>query len=306
MSKRTKITTLEGFNRDAVVNFKQIYSDPLIKLKKYDEAYTLLGASLDKNGFPATGLTEDYKEPTIGSKMPKKVQGTRRALEILLDLTEGTLKNNSSYWNTFQLRIGSEALTWNLRDNMDLLKYLFALGQSIVCDGLVNIAQDSKVEYVIFSEDQEAAGRVTGRKSLKKAYNLAEELDIETKVNILATYGILVDASNVNSIIDKIDEQIETDAEEFLIRANDGFLVTRSLVSKALDAAVLTMEDGAIYHGEVILGYDRQSAAENLAKNEVLQKIIKAKMSGDMAILKEAMKTENGKTEDKKPVKAKD
>lgn len=292
MSIRTKITTLEGFNRDVTVNFKQIHSDPLIKLKKYDEAYTLLGASLDKNGFPATGLTEDYKEPTAGSKMPHKVQGTRRALEIALDLAEGTLKNNSPYWHTFQIRIGSEALQWDLRDDMDLLKYLFALGQSIVCDGLKNIRQDSKVEYVIFSADQEAAGRVLGRKSLKKAYNLAEELDIETKINILATYGILVEASNVNSIIDKIDEQIEADPQEFLNRANDGFLVTRSLVSKALDAAVLTMEDGAIYHGEVILGYDRQSAAENLAKREVLQRIIKAKMSGDMAILKAALNSE--------------
>jgi len=56
--------------------------------------------------------------------------------------------------------------------------------------------------------------------------------------------------------------------------------------------AVLTMEDGAIYHGEVILGYDRTSAAENLAKNETLQKIIKAKMSGDMDVLKAAFKAE--------------
>ena len=61
----------------------------------------------------------------------------------------------------------------------------------------------------MYSTEQEAEERVIGRKALKRAYNLAEELDIETKVNILATYGILVDASNINSIIDKIDEQIE-------------------------------------------------------------------------------------------------
>jgi hypothetical protein len=289
---RTKITTLEGFNRNVRVSFKQIYSDPLIKLKKYDEAYTLLGAGLDKNGFPSTGLTEDWSEPQIGNKIPKKNKGTRVQMETLLDLEAGTLKNTSKFWETFQIRVSSDALEWDLAVPQDLLKYLFALGQSIVCDGIKNIHNNSKVEFVLYSEDQEAEERVVGRKALKRAYNLAEELDIETKINILATYGILVDATNVNSIIDKIDEQIEADPEEFLLRANDGFLVTRSLVSKALDAAVLTMEDGAIYHGEVILGYDRQTAAENLAKNETLQKIIKAKMSGDMDILKAAFKSE--------------
>jgi len=289
---RTKITTLEGFNRNKIVNFKQISSDPLINLKKYDEAYTVLGASLDKNGYPATGLTEDFQEAKSGSKIPKKILGTRREMEILLDLEEGTLKNNSNFWSSFQIRVGSESLEWDLRNPQDLLKYLFALGQSIVCDGLKNIGLDANVEYVLYSTEQEAEERVIGRKALKRAYNLAEELDVETKVNILATYGILVDASNINSIIDKIDEQIETDPEEFLIRANDGFLVTRSLVSKALDAGVLTMQDGAIYHGEIILGYDRSTAAENLAKNETLQKILKAKMSGDMDILKAAFREE--------------
>jgi len=290
MKYRTNITTLKDFNRNVRVNFKQIHSDPLIKIKKYDEAYTLLGAGLDKNGNPSTGLTEDYTEPTTGNKIPKVVKGTRLALEQELDLPEGTLKNTSNYWSTFQIRVGSESLEWNLADPQDLLKYLFALAQSIVCDGLKNIGNNSKAEFVIFSADQEASERIVGRKALKKAYNLAEELDLETKINILATYGIIVDASSVNTIIDKIDEQIENDAEDFLDRANDGFLVTRSLVTKALDSAVLTMQDGAIYHGDVILGYDKGSAAENLAKNEVLQKIIKAKISGDMDIIKDALK----------------
>jgi len=295
--KSKTIKTLKGFNRNVKVNFKQIYSDPLIKMKKYNESYTLLGAGLDKNGLPATGLTEDHKEPVIGGpKIPTVTKGTRRALEEELDLAEGTLKNTSPFWNTFQIRVGSEALEWDLSIGQDLLKYLFALAQSIVCDGLASIQLNSKAEFVIFSSDQEAVERISGRKALKKAYNLAEDLDIETKVNILATYGVIVDASNVNTIIDKIDEQIETDAEDFLERANDGFLVTRSLVTKALDAAVLTMQEGAIYHGEVILGYDRQTAAENLAKNEVLQRVIKAKISGDMDIIKDALKESRKET----------
>jgi hypothetical protein len=289
---KTKIQTLEGLNRNVLVNFKQIFSDPLIKMKKYTDAYTLLGAGLDKNGLPATGLTEDSTEPKVGNKIPKKIQGTRRALEIELDLAEGTLKNTSVYWNSYQIRVSSDPLEWDLSVPHDLLKYLFAMAQSIVCDGIKNIQAKSGYEFVIYSEDQEAEERITGRSALKKAYRLAEDLDLETKINILAVYGIIADASNVNTIIDKLDEQIEADPMLFLERANDGFLVTRSLVTKALDKGVLTMQDGAIYHGEVILGYDKQTASENLAKNEVLQKVIKAKMSGDMDIIKEALKGE--------------
>lgn len=289
---RTKIQTLEGFNRNLKVNFKQIYSDPLIKMKKYNEAYTLLGAGLDKNGLPSTGLTEDYTEPKIGNKIPKVIKGTRKVLERELDLEEGTLKNTSPYWAAYQIRVGSDPLEWDLRDPMDLLKYLFAIEQSIVCDGIKNIQGSSKYEFVMYSEDQEAEQRIAGRGALKQAYRLAEELDLETKMNILNVYGIIVDASNVNTIIDKLDEQIEANPTLFLERANDGFLVTRSLVTKALDKGVLTMADGAIYHGEIILGYDRQTAAENLAKNDTLQKVLKAKMSGDMDIIKQALKGE--------------
>lgn len=286
---RTKITTLAGFNQNVKVNFKQLYFDPLIKLKKYSDSYTLLGAGLTKNGFPSTGLTEDYAEPKEGNKIPKKVQGTRKAMERLLDLEEGTLKNTSKFWASFQIRIGAEPLEWDLTDPQDLLKYLFALDQSIVCDGISNVHNSSKYEFVLYSEDQEAERRIKDRSALKRAYQLAEELDLETKMNILNVYGIITDAANVNTIVDKLDECIERDPSIFLERANDGFLVVKSLVTKALDKAVLTMADGAIYHGEVVLGYDKQSAAENLAKNEVLQKILKAKMSGDMDIIKQAL-----------------
>ena len=286
-----KILSLDGLNRNVKVNFKQVHADPLIKMKKYVDAYTGIGPGLDKNGFPVTGLTEDFLEPKVGNKIPKKVQGTRRAMEIELDMPENSLKQTSSFWHNYFVRIGKESLELDLTNGHDLLKYLVIKAQSIVADGLTHVLDHSAIEYVLYSEDQEAEQRIKGRRSLKDAYNLAEKLDLETKMNILATYGEITDATNANSIIDKIDEKIEENPALFLKRANDDFLVVKSLITNALDKGILLMEDGAIYHGEVVVGHTKDLAASAIAEDKTLEAIIKAKLSGDMDLIKKALTT---------------
>jgi hypothetical protein len=287
-----KIETLEGLNRNVIVNLKQVHADPLIKMKKYVDAYTGLGPSLDKNGFPVTGLTEDYTVAVKPGAIPKKVAGTRIALEKELDLPEGTLKVTSPFWHTYFVRIGSDSVELDLRSPHDLQKYLFAIAQSNVADGLLEINSDSGIEFVLFSEEQEAAERVKGRQHLKDAYNLAEKLDLETKMQILALYGEITDSTNVNSITDMIDTVIEDNPEEFLKRANDDFLVYKSLLTHALDKGILIMEDGAIKHNDVIVGHTRDLAAQAIAGDKTLQTILKAKLSGDMDLIKKALTKE--------------
>lgn len=286
------IQTLEGFNRSKVVNFKQIYSDPLIKMKKYSEAYTRVGPALNANGYPVTGLTEDFKEPAKVGKIPAVIPGTRRALEKELDLPEGTLKPTSSYWDTFHVAVGSDVIELNLEDPQDLLKYLFLTAQTIVANGLSAIDSDSRIEFVLYSEEQEAETRVNSRKTLKEAYNMSEKLDLEAKINILAVYGVIVDSSSPNTIEDKIDEQIEKDPVKFISIVKDDYLVFKSLVTKCLDKGILIAADGGIYHNEVLVGYDKDSAAESLAKDATLTAMMKARLSGDMDLISSALKAQ--------------
>lgn len=283
-----KVKTLQGLNRNVVVQLKQIHFDPLIQLKKYDGTHTGIGPGLDKNGFPETGLTEDYKSASSGNP----VKGTRKAMEEMLDLAEGTLKQTSDYWHKFFVRVGSDPIELDLSSPHDLLKFLFCKAQTNVADGLSEISDNSKHEFVLYSEEQEAATRVQGRQSLKKAYALSENLDQETKINILAVYGEIADATSPNAITDKIDEYIEEDPDKFLQIAEDENLVMKSLVTKCLDKGVLIMKEGAIYHGEVMVGHDKESAAGALSKDKKLTTIMKAKLSGDMDLIKEALSTE--------------
>jgi hypothetical protein len=51
------------------------------------------------------------------------------------------------------------------------------------------------------------------------------------------------------------------------------------------------MEDGAIYHGEVVVGHTKDLAASAIAEDKTLEAIIKAKLSGDMDLIKKALTT---------------
>lgn len=283
------IKTLKGFNRNITVNLKMIYSDPLIKLKKYADTHTGIGPGLDKNGQPVTGLTEDYEIQETGKKMKTTVPGTRRVMERELGLPEGRLKQDSDFWPTYFVRVGSDPIEMELTSPHDMLKYLFLMAQSIVADGLKAIQTDSQVEFVIYSEEQEAVQRIEARTALKIAYALAENLDMETKINILAVYGEIADASSPNAIIDKIDEKLEEDPSKFLKIAKDGNLVSKSLITKCLDKGILTNKDGAIYHNEIVVGYSDNDAALAVEKDKVLQTILKAKLSGDMELIQSAL-----------------
>ena len=287
MSK--KIISLKDIDRSLTVHLKQIHSDPLIKMKKYADCNTGLGSSIDKNGFPVTGLTEDKEVRNTSGKSNTIIPGTRKEMEKLLDLPEGTLKQTSDYWSNYKIKVDSDPIKLELNQPHDLLKYLFALGQSNVANSLSEIDSSSQNEFVLYSEEQEAKDRVLGRKALKEAYILSEQLDLETKIKILSVYGEVVDSTSPNTIIDRLEARLEDDPEKFLQIAKDNKLVIRALLSQSLDKAVLTTKNGAIYHGDVVVGHTEDLAIQAISEDETLRAILKAKLSGDMKLIADAI-----------------
>lgn len=282
------IQTLKDFDRNRFVTLKIISADPLIKLKKYAETFTELGPGIDANGYPVTGLTEDkhWKTDKGGTKVTR---GTRLIMEQELDMVEGSLKQNAAFWITYSIKIGSDDINLDLRNGYDLLKYLFAHAQTVVANSIKEIETNSKAEFVLFSKEQESETKVVSRNHLKKAYALADSLDLETKMNILNVYGFIVESSQVNTIENKLMEELEKDPKAFLKMAEDDNLVYRSLITKALDKGIFELKEGGIYHGEIVVGYDKTEAAKSLAKDLKLVAVVKAKLTGDMDLIKSAL-----------------
>ena len=297
MDYNKDIASLDDLNRDHIVLVKQIASDPLIKLKKYDGATSNIGASIDRNGRAVTGLTEDRKTEAQPGKPLRTIRGTRPALESLLGLPEGTLKVSAPYWNTYSVKIGADVLRLDLADDMDLLKFLFLKAQSNVAKGVNDIGRSPDIEFVMYSEEQEAVQRNKTRSTLKEAYIASSKLDLQTQIDILAVYGTIASGTKASIVQDKLDEAIEADPKKFLSILEDSNLEVRALLKKALDRGVLTAENGAINHGEVSVGYDLDNATINTAKNLKLQAIIRAKLTGDMDLISEALGSPESKVE---------
>jgi hypothetical protein len=284
------VQTLTGFNRNQVVFLKQIAADPLLQLKKFDGTHTGVGASIDQNGLPVTGLTEDREIPSKSGKSTITVPGTRRVLEKELSLPEGMLKQQSDYWSSYFVKVGAEDVKLDLTNPYDLQKYLFCKAQTNVADGMKEVGDRSGLEFVMYSKKQEATDKIEKRSYIKKAYALAGQLDQATMIDILSVYGEQVDSTEPNVIIARIDDRIEENPKGFLEIAEGGFLVQHSLIAKCLDAGALLKKDGAIMHGEVPLGLTPDLAAEALAKNEKLQILLKAKVSGNAELIAELSK----------------
>lgn len=277
------IKSLKEVDRTKKVSLKIIHTDPLIKLKKFAGAYTTISPGLDSNGNPATGLTEDFK---TGNAMTK---GTRKAMEELLQMPEGELKNTSTYWDTFGIRIDSEKIDFDLSDDTDLLKWLFVKAQSIVANGYKELESNAKAEFLLFSEEQEAAIKVKSRRTLKEAFRISDSLDEESRRTILDVYGVDTSASSISVIENKLDEKIEEDPDKFIEISKDNDLELRSLFAKLTSAGIITTKEGNYVHNEVPLGYDKETSIQALKKNNNLQIILKAKLSGDMDLIRESL-----------------
>jgi len=278
------INSLSDIDRSQTVALKLLRVDPLIKLKKYNGAHTLLGPSLGKRGLPVTGLVEPH-ETLEGAK----VEGTRPQMEKILQMEPGTLQRSSPFWGTYQIRIGSDELRLELNDDQDLLKYLFLRAQSNVAIGLKDAGSSAKHEFVLYSDEEEASLAAKEGGYLRKAYRLADDLDAETKAEILSIYGMVVSTTKISTIETKINEQIASDAKKFLTIADDPALKHKALIRRCLDGGVLHLEDGVVKHGEVEVGMTIPLAAIAVSKNKPLETILKAKLSGDMELIKEAL-----------------
>jgi len=283
------ITDLKQVDRSMTYIVKQLRVDPLIKLKKYTGATTQIGPSMNGRGNPVTGLVEPHT--TLDGV---KVEGTRPQMEEILGMSPGTLKENSPFWGTYLVRIGAEDKRLDLSEKEDLLAYLFLRAQTRVALTLKNAGTKAAHEFVMYSPEEEDKLKAARGNFRRKAYALADELDLETKAEILSIYGQIVHTSKVNTIEAKINEQIDSDAKKFLAITDDPTLRHKALIRKALHAGVLHLEDGAVKHGEVEVGMTIPLAAIAVSKNKPLETVLRAKLTGDMEVIKKALAEAGG------------
>lgn len=253
-----------------VYTLRKIHPNTWSGIRLYNFSNEDIGAATDLQGLPVTGLTEDTYE--LNSKGNKElVKGTRVLLEEAMGLEAGTLKKGTTikpneFWINYNIRIGldDEHFDTNIPEKWLAVEFLKAQPQ--VAYGVTNIKARS--EYVLFTREEEAANSNKEKKSKRAAYALFEKLTLEDMAEILAVIGVKASSLTPSIVEDKLSDYMEEYPNKFIAIVMDPARKNKTFVRKALEKAILTMEDGAVMFNEILLGYDVDSAAAKLFSEE--------------------------------------
>ena len=210
---------------------------------------------------PWTGLTKwpttfDYVGPyytRTGSLYTGLTQADARRLEKALDREEGSLSANSSFWDTFAVKIGKKDLILNTDKPEDELKYLFLKGHKRVADGLA--AMNPSKDYVLINKDFEAEQTNKLNKVKREAYRNMDKMSIEDMRKCLRLYGMKPDTMSNELVEAKLTEQIEKSHEKYMLKwVNNPDKEMNYIIEEAIAKNIIRKSRSQYYFGTDMIG----------------------------------------------------
>jgi hypothetical protein len=137
-------------------------------------------------------------------------------LEKEIGFEQGKLSPNSSFWDTFAVKVGKKDTILDTDRPEDELKYLFLKGHKRVANGLNKITPAT--DYVMINRDSEAEEANKINKIKREAYREMDKMSIEDMRKCLRLYGIKSDTMSNELIEAKLTEQIEESPKKFIMK----------------------------------------------------------------------------------------
>jgi hypothetical protein len=137
-------------------------------------------------------------------------------LEKEIGFEQGKLSPNSSFWDTFAVKVGKKDVILDTDRPEDELKYLFLKGHKRVANGLNKITPAT--DYVMINRDSEAEEANKINKIKREAYREMDKMSIEDMRKCLRLYGIKSDTMSNELIEAKLTEQIEESPKKFIMK----------------------------------------------------------------------------------------
>ena len=137
-------------------------------------------------------------------------------LEKEIGFEQGKLSPNSSFWDTFAVKVGKKDTILDTDRPEDELKYLFLKGHKRVANGLNKITPAT--DYVMINRDSEAEEANKINKIKREAYREMDTMSIEDMRKCLRLYGIKSDTMSNELIEAKLTEQIEESPKKFIMK----------------------------------------------------------------------------------------
>ena len=243
-----RVTSNEWVKDLNVINKDKIKGS--FKSSDGSQAKTRIGVGLDSK----TGLRKNV----LTNEEQKK-------FEKLLGMTEGTLSPGSDYWIDFSVTIEGSVLMLdpeNPKHQLDLI--VLKSKTKLVADGLEELKEKSKAEFVIVSEVEEAKKANKNRGIKSKAYALFDKMTSTEMEDLLIAMGKKPTSMSKEMMEDAVGREIDNNPGKVVTIYTNPKFQNLVFINKLLNMGVLTKKGEAIVYEEDVLGFDNSSAIDYL------------------------------------------
>lgn len=170
------------------------------------------------------------------------------------------LRSGSTFWDTFRIRIGTEAAVLNPdADLMDELKYLFLKGHKRVAESITN--RKATANYYLSVADQEAEVSNTYGRLKRKAYKEFDKMSPEEVKKCLRIYGVKSDGVSDAVAEDRLTNLIEQNPDRFFERwVNNKNRMSEYLLKEAVSKNIVRKNKNTYSYGTSTLGITLEDA----------------------------------------------
>lgn len=211
--------------------------NPWTGLIKWSNCFDYLGSYWTRSGSRYTGLTKDEAKD----------------LESKLGLNEGTLNPDSSYWDTYAIKVGKNDLIINTDRPEGELQYKFLKKHKRVADGFANVKPST--DYVLINKEAEAEVANKANKIKRDAYRALDKLTLEDMRKCLRLFGIKADTMSNELVEAKLTENIEKDPAKFIrIWVENPNKEINFIIEEALSKNIIRKNRATYYFGTDIIG----------------------------------------------------
>lgn len=237
--------------------------NPWTGLIKWANCFDYVGSYWTRSGSRYTGLTKE--EAT--------------ELEKELGLAEGTLNPDSSYWDTFAIKIGKKDLIINTDRPEGKLQYLFLKNHKRVADGYNKVRPST--DYVLINKEAEAEVANKANKVKRDAYRAMDKMTLEEMRKCLRLFGIKSDTLSNEMVEAKLAENIEKDPSKFIrVWVENPNKEINFIIEAALAKNILRKNRATYYFGTDVIGNGIEDVIAYLKdkKNQDIMLAIKSEL----------------------------
>lgn len=211
--------------------------NPWTGLLKWNNCFDYISSYWTRSGARYTGLT------------PEKA----RELEEKLRYPAGTLDPNSSFWDTYAIKVGKKDVIINTDTPEGELQYLFLKNNKFVADGIAKITP--RTDYVIIDKDLEATKANAANKTKREAYRAFDKMTLNDMRKCLRLFGVKSDNLSNEVVEARLNENIEKDPAKFMrIWVENADKEYAFIVEEALSKNILRKNRSTYYFGTDVIG----------------------------------------------------